>query len=412
MKARTESKIRWLYLLISTLILIFGGLIYGWSFFARYFKEIFPFWSSSGLSMTFTISMTCFCIGGFAAGKLLQKISQRYILWASAILILLGFWGVSGMDASDVSTGLMKLYMFYGILAGLGVGACYNVVISVTGKWFPDKSGVSTGTMMMGFGSGALILSSIAEAIINSSDLFHAFKVIGIGCFLVLMAGSFILKYPESSLEGMARPDQKLTEITGEDKPTAEVLRTTSFWIFFLWAVVINIAGFAILGNAATIAAIAGAPALMGLIVSVFNGAGRILVGSFYDRFRRIKTMMLDMSLLLISSLLLILGTVTLGTVTVILGLIFAGLAIGGSPIICSSFVRSQYGMRYYPTNFALINFSVIPAALAGPGAASLLYDASGGSYMGTYIIMTSCVVVGAVLFRLLNKTAKDAGKL
>ena len=398
MRAPAENKIRWLYLMISTLILLFGGLIYGWSFFVRYFSAEYPTWKPSQLSMTFTISMTCFCIGGLISGKLVQRVSQRILLWVSAILILTGFIGVSGMDPTDTSGSLIRLYVCYGVLAGLGVGACYNVVISVTGKWFPDKSGVAIGTMMMGFGSGALILSGIAEAIIGASDVFHAFLIIGIGCLIVLMSGSFILRNPEVDV----RTDPE--KISGPDKNANEVLHSPSFWLFFLWAVIVNIAGFAIIGNAATIAVTAGAPALMGLIVSVCNGIGRIVIGSFYDRFERIRTMMLNMCLLLTSSILLIAGTITGSAGLVIIGLMVIGIEFGGCPIICSSFVRGQFGQKYYSTNFGLVNFSVIPAALIGPGAASLLYESSGGSYLGTYVIMVCCAVLGGAVFLLLNK--------
>ena len=61
---------RWLYLAVGTLLLIFCGLIYGWSLFKTPFSEVYTGWSLSQLSMTFTISMIFFCIGGFVAGKL------------------------------------------------------------------------------------------------------------------------------------------------------------------------------------------------------------------------------------------------------------------------------------------------------------------------------------------------------
>ena len=62
---------RWMYLIVGTAVLLFSGLIYGWSLFSRYFAELYPDWSLSQLSVTFTISMTCFC---------LQR-TEAYLAW-------------------------------------------------------------------------------------------------------------------------------------------------------------------------------------------------------------------------------------------------------------------------------------------------------------------------------------------
>ena len=48
---------RWLYLIVGTVLLIFCGLIYGWSLFKAPFAAIYTDWSLGQLSLTFTISM-------------------------------------------------------------------------------------------------------------------------------------------------------------------------------------------------------------------------------------------------------------------------------------------------------------------------------------------------------------------
>ena len=143
---------RWVYLGMGTLTLLFLGLIYAWSIFRTPFGELFPDWSISQLSMTFTISMIFFCLGGFAGGVLSKKLSIRTRMLISAVMLLVGFFAVSMVKPDSPSSSLIMLYIFYGVFGGGGVGFAYNGVIGTLNKWFPDKVGLASGIMLMGFG--------------------------------------------------------------------------------------------------------------------------------------------------------------------------------------------------------------------------------------------------------------------
>ena len=127
--------------------------------------------------------------------------------------------------------------------------------------------------MLMGFGLGALILGSLATGLISSVGIFKTFFILGIAIFVVLMAGSFFIKAPSG--EGGAKA------VSAEGKATGEMLKTPSFWIFICWCVVGNSAGLMVINSAASIAVLFGAPAIVGMVVSVFNGAGRVIIGGF-----------------------------------------------------------------------------------------------------------------------------------
>ena len=51
------------------------------------------------------------------------------------------------------------------MLAGVGVGLCYPPPIQVLMGWFPDKKGVAMGTLVAGFGGGALAFVSAWNAL-------------------------------------------------------------------------------------------------------------------------------------------------------------------------------------------------------------------------------------------------------
>ena len=80
---------------MGTLTLLFLGLIYAWSIFRTPIGELFPDWSISQLSLTFTISMIFFCLGGFAGGLMSKKFSVRVRFLISAVMLFIGFFAVS-----------------------------------------------------------------------------------------------------------------------------------------------------------------------------------------------------------------------------------------------------------------------------------------------------------------------------
>lgn len=388
---------RWIYFITGIVLLLFLGLIYAWSIFKAPFSEAYPEWSVSQLTMTFTISMIFFCLGGFWGGLLNKRIKPMIIIWISAAFLFAGFFGVSMIKGCGSSLSLYLLYLCYGVLCGTGVGIGYNCVISTVNKWFPDKAGFSSGMLLMGFGTGGLVLGGIVEILIGSAGLFGTFRVLAVIGAVVLLAGSFILKAPEAvSSEGGESPENgSLT--------AREMLSKKSFWIFILWAILINSTGLLVIGSAADIAAAFGAPALLGLLTSVCNGLGRVIMGTMYDRYRRKKTILTNCLLVFVAGVCLTAGAFTGNMILVLLGLLLTGIGYGGGPALTSAFIHDEFGPKYFPVNFSIGTFSLIPAAIIGPMMSSFLIESSGGTYNSTFIMIMVLAVLSGICWYLLR---------
>ena len=96
------SNKRWGYVVAGTIILLFAGLIYVWSLYKVPLNTTFPDWTPSQLSLVFTVSIICFCLGGFIGGKLSKKISHRTLIFLSAAFLFAGYMvssSISGMES-------------------------------------------------------------------------------------------------------------------------------------------------------------------------------------------------------------------------------------------------------------------------------------------------------------------------
>jgi len=381
--------------------MLFLGLIYAWSIFRAPFNRIFQTWSVSQLSLTFTISMICFCLGGFVCGRLVVILKTQNVIRIAAALLFVGFFLVSQFDSSQSQESLIKLYIFYGVFCGAGVGIGYIAVVSAINKWFPDKTGFSSGIMLMGYGFGGMILGSVVNVLIESLGLFFTFFIMAISIAIVLTAGSFLIKVPETADSSIREIGSSHTE-TRDYTPT-QMMKTFPFWLFFFWSIVISSAGLLVINSAATIATTFGAPAVLGLIVSVANGGGRVLIGTLSDKIGRNKTMYVDSFCLLASGACLFMGAVLQSAFFILPGLLLVGFSYGGSPALSSTIIHLFYGSKHYAVNLSINNFLVIPAAIIGPLVSSTLQERSGGAYQSTFIM----IIVFSLLALFLNAMLK-----
>lgn len=402
-----NNNIRWRYLATGTLMLLFLGLLYAWSIFASPFRKIYPTWTGSNISLTFTISMIFFCLGGFASGNLSKKVKSSLLIRVAAVMLLIGFFSLSRLNPETPELSLKMLYLFYGVICGSGVGIGYNWIIGNINRWFPDKVGFASGVMLMGFAFGGMVLGSIVKVLMGTVGLTNTFLFLAFAVFSVLMLGSFIIRAPKEGELNFLKTKTKREEISGKSYTPAEMIKTLPFWFFFLWAVAVSASGLLVVGSAATIAETFGAPAILGLLVSIFNGLGRVSFGQIFDRFGYNAAVTIDCLFLFLSGIVLTLGSLSNNVILIFIGLLLVGMAYGGAPSLSSSFTHAIYGEKNFSANYSIINFALIPAAIIGPMISSFLLEKSNGNYTPTFIMIIILAVFALVMKFLLGSASK-----
>ena len=172
------------------------------------------------------------------------------------------------------------------------------------------------------------------------------------------------------------------------------MLRTPTFWIYFLWNLCMSATGMLVINNASSIAVFFGVAATVGLAVSVFNSCGRVLIGGSMDRIGWKGTMFLTNAVMIGAGVLMVLGNKLSLFPVVLGGMLLAGICYGGGVTISASLIRTFYGSKNYPVNFSTCNLVSIPAAIIGPMISAALVDAAGGSYGTTFLMV---IIMGGV---------------
>ena len=181
-----KSLNRWVYAIVGVIVLLLAGVVYAWSVISKSIAATFPDWTAAQLSLTFTIVMAMFCVGCLIAGILAKKVSPKLYVMLSAVLFLVGFLVSAATDGSPV-----LLYIGFGVLCGLGAGFAYNAVMSTMSSWFPDKQGLISGILLMGFGLSSFIIGKVFAAVAppdpSVASWRNAFRVMAVVIFVIMI---------------------------------------------------------------------------------------------------------------------------------------------------------------------------------------------------------------------------------
>lgn len=395
---------RWLYLCLGVVSMLFAGIIYAWSILKTPFAVQFA-WGASELALNFTITMTFFCLGGFVGARLTKRFGVKVTTICAGMLSATGFMLAAAINGQNI----LMLYLTYGVLAGLGIGIAYNAVISTVNAWFPDKKGLCSGCLMMGFGASSLVLGNVASSLMVAIGWRKTFLFFGLALGIVLIITGMLLKKPDGSVifpSGRSKKLAKGEDFETTDFETKQMLHRISFWMAFLSIGLLAAVGSSVISFARDLAISVGAAGALATtlvgVLSVCNGLGRILTGALFDAKGRRFTMLAANVLTIGAAGVTLLAVVLHSLPLCIAGLCLVGMSYGSCPTVSSAFVSAFYGNKYFPTNFSIMNFNLIGSSLMATACGSLLTFT--GGYTAPFVMLLALSLMALVLNLLIKK--------
>lgn len=395
---RSQLNYRWICLITSVIAMLFAGILYAWSILKIPFLTEFG-WRDSALAFNFTLTMCTFCLGAFAGSHLYKKIGTALTLILAGVLAGSGFLLTGFLTGSSIAL----LYLTYGILAGSGIGIAYNVLISSVSAWFPDKKGLCSGCLMMGFGASTLLLGSLISSLYEPDSMGwrKTLMLLGLVLAAVLIVSALIVRRPGENVP-LPAPKKSRSSLAEnfevKDMTPSQMIRRFTFWRAFLLLVCLTAVGNSVISFARDLVLSVGASAAMATtmvgVLSVCNGLGRVLTGALFDTAGRRITMTAANLLTIAAAAVTLIAVLTSSVPLCIVGLCLTGLSYGSCPTLCSAFVSAFYGQKHFATNFSIVNFNLIFASFIATASAGL-YTGT-GSYTAPFLLLLA-LAVGAL---------------
>lgn len=399
MKIKNTIKNRARMLVVGVFAMLFAGIIYAWSILKVPFAQELAY-DPSLLALNFTLTMCFFCIGGLVSSFLVKRYGTKPMIVLSGVFAGLGFIMTSLLSA----TTPILLFVTYAFLAGLGIGMAYIIIISTVNAWFPDRRGLSSGALMMGFGASSLVLGNLADALFTSSLGWRwTYVIIGIAIALVIALSALFIEKPneDANLPAPKMATRKREEkFEARDYTSLEMIKRFTFWRAFLFLVFNTAVGSAVISFARDLALSVGAEAALATtlvgVLAMFNGLGRILTGIVFDKMGRRFTMLSANMLTIVAAGMTLLAVGIKSLPLCIIGLCLTGMSYGASPTVASAFTSAFYGQKHFASNLSVVNFNLMAASFIATACSSLQVATEG--YVAPFILLLSLSVAGLVL--------------
>ena len=374
--AMQNSGKRWFIAVMATLVHLCLGTVYAWSFFQKTVSETFG-WSNSETAWAFSLAIFMLGVTASWGGQNLQKFGPRKLALIGAFLYAFGYI-ISYFALQNES--LWLLYFGYGIVGGIGLGLAYVTPVATVSKWFPDKQGLVTGMVVMGFGLGALLMSKLLAPIFLEyfeKDLAKTFLAIGITLLVLLPFFANFLNLPA---------EEKSTEISAEKLSATKEILSPNFifiWLIFMFNVVagmifisfqspllqdllkaenVNIDTATLEKSGATLIAIS----------ALFNGLGRFFWGSISDKLGRVTTfrLLLLIEMGVFASLIFIKSPILFSV-----GVCLILLNYGGGFGVLPSLIKDFFGTKLMPIVYGAALTAWGVGGILGPQITAYMKD-------------------------------------
>ncbi len=368
---------RWFIALAAIGLHISIGSVYAWSVLTR------PIMADMGFTLsqtTWTFSLAILMLGlsaGFL-GSFAEKIGPKKSGLLAMLFLVTGLLGTA--YALSIHN-LTLLYLFYGIIGGIGLGIGYITPVSTLVKYFPNRPGFATGLAIMGFGFASLIAGPLMQYLVAQVGLVDTFIILGVIYLVIMGASSLYLKAPQPKHPTRTTKDKSAMYVHTHGMLANDAMKTWQFgalwWIFF-----INITcGIGLLSLASPMAQEAigmtptAAASLVG-IIGIFNGGGRIAWSTISDYLGRAQTYILFFIIEIVAFYLLAQTNSAL-TFQILILLIIT--CYGGGFSCMPAYLADLYGIRQLSTIHGRILTAWGLAGIAGPMLVSYFHEAGYG---------------------------------
>ncbi len=363
-------------------------------------------WSRGAISTALSINLVLGGLAGLGIGALADRHGPRVFLAPTVALAGAAFALVSTVGA------LWQLYLFVGVLGGVGMSSFYLLSAATVARWFDERRGLALALVLVGFNLGYILGGPLAAWLIGEVGWRVAYALLGGGCGLVTMLAALTVRLPRPMEAAALRPPSGRMDATdaaqrpGRPVPAHEggvtlrdALTDPRQWgLNVAWLLLGGLA-FMVTVHIVPFArdqgvSLAGASLAL-TAYGVGSVGGRIVAGAMSDRIGTITTMRIAY----VVQALALLALLWLPSREALFGSLAAfGAGFAAADTMIAKVIPDVFGIRAIGAIMGVLTLGWRSGAALGPAAAGFLYDVS-GSYAVPFGAAPGVVLMSWALF-------------
>ncbi len=353
-------------------------------------------WSRAVTSVGYSMAQLVGGVIGMVTGRISDSLGPRMMVLISGGCMALGCLLMSQV------TQIWQLYIFYGLLVGIGFGGAAIPLTSTVSRWFVKRRGMMTGIVVAGIASGTIVMSLVSNWLIGRYSWQTSFVIIGVLVLIVIIPAAFFLKRDPGKIGQQAYGENKepgTRSMAGDaGMPLKKAVRTGRFWIicciyiffgFFVQSVMLHL-----VPHAKAIGISPGQAASIMSFLGVGSIAGRIIMGSISDRIGVKYTLIIGLGVALTAFLWLLWAD---NLASLYLFAIMYGFAYGALIAMQTLTPARMFGLASLGVMVGVITFVYTLGGFTGPILTGRIFDIT-GSYHTAFIIFAALAGAGIVL--------------
>ena len=358
-------------------------------------------WSRGAIATALSINLLIGGVAGWIVGMLADRHGPRVILVGTVTLAGAAFALVAAVDA------LWQLYLFVGVLGGIGMSSFYLLAAATVSHWFDERRGLALALVLVGFNLGYISAGPLAAWLIDAVGWRPAYALLGGGAGFVTLLAALTVRVPRSEEQPHLR--RRAAEGAAVTHPAPGVTMRDAFADPRQWY--LNVAWF-LMGGLGLMISVHVVPfardqgislAAAALSLTAYGAGavtGRLVSGALSDRVGAHTTIRIGYVMQAVS--LAALSWVTSRDALLAAVVVF-GAGFAASDTMITKIVPEVFGMRALGGIMGLLTLGWRTGAAVGPAAAGFLYDAT-GSYAIPFGAAPIVLLVSWVFFGLATR--------
>jgi len=404
---KTEPRFFYGYIVVIAAFLILMMTLGVYMVFGVFFKPLQAEfgWSSAMTSGAFSLSVIINGVLGIVMGGLTDRFGPRIVMTLCGFLLGLGFLLMSQVSA------LWQLYLFFGVIMGIGMGGAWVPPLSTVARWFVKRRSLMTGIVVAGAAMGTLIGSPVISRLIAAYGWRLSYAILGGAVLLVVLVAAQFLRRDPTKMGQMpyGESEGKQQGLSSETSGFSlrEAVHTTQFWVVFTLFFCL---GFSMDGPMVHIV-----PHAIELEISAVSAAnilainfgtsiiGNFVLGSLCDRIGSRQIFIIGFILMAAALFWLVPARELwmLYLFAVVFGFAFGGIFTAESPLVAWLFGMTSHGLIF---GFAMLGFTA--GAAVGPLVMGYIFDLT-GSYQVAFLVCGVVGILGIIMAVVLRPTKK-----